>query len=196
MGHIYELHDRYVREELKRQQTVVWNRRTARERYSHRLPLFLISPPLLKNRAMTNLAVRVNILVMLVDIKQLVLLARKDLELMTPRLIGKDDAIHRVYDRLMSEGAFRVSMFLPMCYLFGILSLLVSPWWVTGLIVPCALLYLGAQSRSLAREHLALAIAAERIESPELERLIHADIPFASYWDVIISGKRVNIPAF
>jgi hypothetical protein len=79
MAHVTELHDQYVREELKRQKTTVWNRRTARERCSHR---------------------SLNILVALVDIRQLVTIARKDLELMTPRLIGKDDAIHRVYDRL------------------------------------------------------------------------------------------------
>jgi hypothetical protein len=93
----------------------------------------------------------------------------------------------------MAEGTFRTGMFLPMCYLFAILALVASPWWLLGLALPVALLYLGAHSRGLARQQLASVILAERIESPVLERFASAPyVPFARYDEVVVSIRRAT----
>lgn len=194
LSHIHDIQDEYMKRELGRAMVTVWYKRTEREHEPRQFPQYLESPVLFRSRAVADAAFRASVLALLVDVEQLVKVARKDLELMSPRLVGKDDAIHGDYDRLVSEGTFRISMFLPMCYLFGMLAWLLNPWWTAGLVVPWTLLYLGLQSHNMAREHLAVAIMAERIESPELERIVRADVPFAPYLRVALLSKRADIP--
>jgi hypothetical protein len=160
-----------------------------------RLPQYIEIPSgkLLRNRALEEYAVRWNLLRVIVDIQQLAEAVRRDLEYMAPRLIGKEDEIHGEYDRLMAEGTFRTGMFLPMCYLFIVLAQVTNPWWLLGLTLPVALLYLGAHSRGLARQQLASAILAERIESPVLERIANAPyVPFAQYDEVVVAIRRAT----
>lgn len=169
------------------------------ERVKYTLPQQLRIGPEgeIRARALENHYSRSNILKAVIDTRPLVEDARRDLDYVAPRLLGKEDAIYGEYDRLMSEGQFRVGMFLPMCYLFGSLSWLVNPWWALGLLLPSTLLYLGVRSHSSARQNLALAIVAERIESPALEHLASAEISFASYENVVAKKQRATLlPAY
>lgn len=138
----------------------------------------------LKQRAVENYLTRWTLLNYIVDTDPFIEVARQDLEYLAPRLIGREDAVYNEYDRLMAEGLFRISMFLPMVYLFGSLTLMTSPSWAIGFAAPIALLYVGSYSRGLARQNLAVALAAGRVESPALERLMNAKIEFMAYREV------------
>jgi hypothetical protein len=198
VGYVLQLRNEHADRVLQQRMAFAWYMDTDHPDGLRRLPQFLDIPSeqILKNRALEDYTICWNLISVVVDTRQIIAAARRDLEYMAPRLIGKEDKIHGEYDRLMAEGTFRTGMFLPMCYLFGVLAWLASPWWAVGLILPLALLYLGAHSRGLASQHLASAIVAERIESPALENIATAHhVPFAAYEEVVVSVKQVSAAA-
>jgi hypothetical protein len=73
-----------------------------------------------------------------------------------------------------------------MIYLFDSLALIASPWWALGFVAPFALIWLGSQTRLLARQYLVVALESERVESPGLYSVIKGRIEFIPYQDLVI----------
>jgi hypothetical protein len=118
-----------------------------------------------------------------VNLYPYVVSVHRDLDYIAPRLLGKDDQLYGEYDRLNAEGSFRIGLLLPLLFLVGVLAVQVSPWWACGAVVPFAFMYLGSGSWSRATETLALA--AERVESPALERLMTSHIELRTYEEIV-----------
>lgn len=155
---------------------------------SYRLPYVLASEQgeRLEQQAVDSYRARRELLLSIIDTDPFVDIAQRDLEYVAPRLIGKEDIVYGEYDRLDTEGSFRINLFLPLVYLFGSLALIASPWWAMGFVAPVALVWLGSHTRSLARQYLVVALEAGRVESPGLDSVINGRIEFVPYQDFVV----------
>ena len=147
----------------------------------------------LRRQAMDDYLHRWHLLDTVVVLDAYVESAKEDLDYLAPRLLGKEDELYGEYDRLNAEGSFRVGLCLPVGFVLLVLALRLSPWWLFGMVVPLQLLYLGSASWAAAEKNLAVALAADRVESPTLERLLSADIEFLSYHE--LAPRVGSVPA-
>ncbi|MFI0799516.1 hypothetical protein SAMN04489729_8458 [Amycolatopsis lurida] len=111
---------------------------------------------------------------------------KEDLDYVGPRLLGKEDQLYGEYDRQNAEGSLRIGLFLPLVFLIAVLAWRVGPWCLAALAVPVKLLYLGSSSWAAAEQNLAVALAAERVDSPTLERLKSADVEFVPFEELMV----------
>jgi hypothetical protein len=95
----------------------------------------------------------------------------KDLPLVPFRLMGKDPELYGEYDRLRSEGDFRLAVADPSLVLTIQLSITESWLWLVALPGVIILQVLGAQKISASNNLLLDAIRAGRVESPVLAML-------------------------
>ncbi len=117
--------------------------------------------------------------------------AKQDLDYFAPRLLGKEDQLYGEYDRLIAEGDFRLGMSVPLAVVVFAMVAKVSVWFGFFLIVPIVILYIGSASWAAAERNLAVALAAERVDSPDLSHLATDDIEFAPYHSLI--AERVAV---
>jgi hypothetical protein len=110
---------------------------------------------------------------------------QRDSYLLAQRLIGRDDKIYESYDRLRSEGDFRLQMVMPVTFLITVLAVRFDPLYSLGYVIPFIFGYLGAESVIEAQRYLAGALSAERIESPVFERLSTGDIELLPYDELL-----------
>ncbi|GHG14276.1 MULTISPECIES: hypothetical protein [Amycolatopsis] len=159
------------------------------QRYGGRLPRVLGNARVdeLRRGATDDYLSRWNLLSTIARLDGYVDSVKEDLDYLGPRLLGKEEQLYGEYDRLNAEGSFRVGMFLPLAALAVVFSLRLSPWWLAGLALPVTLLYLGSGSWAEAEKNLAVALAAERVDSPTLERLRTARIEFLPYHEVVLN---------
>ncbi|OXM56177.1 hypothetical protein CFP71_14300 [Amycolatopsis thailandensis] len=139
-----------------------------------------------RRRAMDDYLHRWHLLGTVVRLDVYVESAKEDLDYVGPRLLGKEDQLYGEYDRQNAEGSLRIGLFLPLTFLVAVLAWRVSPWCLPALIVPVKLLYLGSSSWAAAEQNLAVALAAERVESPTLERLKSADVEFVPFEELVV----------
>jgi hypothetical protein len=158
------------------------------QRYGGKLPQILNSVHVdeLRRRAMDDYLSRWHLLSTVARLDGYVESAKEDLDYIGPRLLGKEEQLYGEYERLNAEGWFRIGMFLPLAALAAVLALRSSSWWLTILVLPVTLLYLGSGSWSEAEQNLAVALAAGRVDSPTLERLKTARIEFLPYHEVVL----------
>lgn len=112
--------------------------------------------------------------------------AKEDLDYIASRLLGKEDQLYGEYDRLIAEGNFRLGMSLPLAFVVLEISVNVSIWFAFSIVIPIVLLYVGSASWSAAERKLAVALAAERVDSPTLSRLVTDEIEFVPYHGLIV----------
>ncbi|AUI59789.1 hypothetical protein [Amycolatopsis sp. BJA-103] len=143
-----------------------------------------------RRRAMDDYLHRWHLLGTVVRLDAYVESAKEDLDYVGPRLLGREDQLYGEYDRQNAEGSLRIGLFLPLAFLVAVLALRVSPWCLPALIVPVTLLYLGSSSWAAAEQNLAVALAAERVESPTLELLKSADVEFVPF-ELLVLGRVV-----
>ncbi|SDU06425.1 hypothetical protein SAMN04489733_0828 [Amycolatopsis keratiniphila] len=143
-----------------------------------------------RRRAMDDYLHRWHLLRTVVRLDVYVESAKEDLDYVGPRLLGKEDQLYGEYDRQNAEGSLRIGLFLPLAFLVAVLAWRVSPWCLPALVVPVKLLYLGSSSWAAAERNLAVALAAERVESPTLERLKSAEVEFVPF-EVLVVGRVV-----
>jgi hypothetical protein len=98
----------------------------------------------------------------------------QDLDIVPFRLIGKEPELYGEYDRLRSEGEFRLAIAEPGILLFAFLAVSESWLWLIGLLGVIALEVLGLRKTDEADNLLYDALRVERVESPVLTDLENA----------------------
>jgi xanthine/uracil/vitamin C permease (AzgA family) len=87
------------------------------------------------------------------------------------RLLGNDPELYGEYDRLRSEGEFRLAVADPSIILIVTLAIISSPVWLYALIGVIILEVLGIRKVDASTALLIDAIRAGRVTSPILEDL-------------------------
>lgn len=130
--------------------------------------------------ALSNGYVRYQIVVATVDLTPLVDDLSGDLYNITQRLPSRNVDVYNDFNRLQSEADFRLAIFFPIVFLFGVLAIRWQPLWWIGTAAAIALLYSGVHSREEAEAMLGRAMAAGRINDPALERVDVVEVSFLS----------------
>jgi hypothetical protein len=134
----------------------------------------------LEKLALSNGYARYQIVVATVDLTPLVEGLADDLFYITQRLQGRNADVYNDYNRLQSEGDFRLAIFFPIAFLFGVLAIRWQPLWWIGAVAAIALVYSGVHSREEAEGLVGRAMAAGRVDDPALERVDIAEVSFLS----------------
>jgi hypothetical protein len=125
----------------------------------------------LEQMVLSNGYARYQLVVATVDLDSLVEDLMDELSYIAQRLQGRNADIYEDYNRLQAEADFRLAIFFPIASLFGVLAIRWQPLWWIGTAAAFALLYVGVASRVEAEKMLATAMAAGRIDDPELQRV-------------------------
>ena len=134
----------------------------------------------LEKLTLSNGYARYQVVVATVDLDPLVENLMDELSYIAQRLDGRNSDIYEDYNRLEAESDFRLAVFFPIASLFGVLAIRWQPLWWIGTAAAFALLYVGVASRVEATGMLATAMAAGRVDDPELQRLDLATVRFPS----------------
>lgn len=121
--------------------------------------------------------------------------ARGDLPYLAPRLLGREEQIYAEYDRRKAEGNFLAGLIIPLSFIVVTLAVTVSIWWISGAPAPVILAYLAVESWIAADQNLALALSADRVTSPALERVMTDQIDFTSYEELAGDNLEHSIPS-
>lgn len=129
----------------------------------------------IEKEALDDEIVRRQVVASLVDTYEYVESGKEDLAHLEYRLLGKEEQMYEEYDRLRSEGIFRLGLALPLVALCLTFAYIDSLWWMAGLPVPVVFAYLGAGSFAEAERGLAAAVSSGRVELPSIERIRTSD---------------------
>jgi hypothetical protein len=162
--------------------------RSAKEGGSSLLPKILQTNPLeLARKAEHDYFSRWSLLRAVVRTDAYVESSHDDLYLMAQRLLGKEPEVYEEYDRLRAEATFRFGLVLPLVFLFVVLAIRENAWWLLATAVGPVLMYLGNGCSARADQGLAIALGAERLDSPVLARLAREQIELKSYEELASS---------
>jgi hypothetical protein len=150
----------------------------------------------LEKEAMQDDLVRWRVIHGLVDTVEYTSASKEDIRHLAYRLLGKEDRVYDEYDRLRSEGTFRLGLALPLVALFGTFAYVDSPWWLAGLVVPVVFAYLGGASFAEAEQGLAAAVSSGRVELPALERIRTGDVRLETYDNLVFNRERDLPPSY
>lgn len=145
----------------------------------------------MRRSAMKDYLYRWHLLETVTQLDPYVEAAKEDLDYIASRLLGREDQLYGEYDRLMTEGTFRLGMVLPLAFAIVALIAKVSVWFAFALPIPVILLYLGSASWTAAERNLAVALAAERVDSPTLARLTTDEIEFTPYHGLTVERSTL-----
>jgi hypothetical protein len=138
----------------------------------------------LERRALQDDLVRSGLIDALVNKYQYVESAKEDVSHLAYRLLGKEEQVYAEYDRLRSEGTFRLGLVLPLVFLIVVISYIDSWWLLVGLILPVTFAYLAGASFAEAENGLTATVLSGRVELPSLERIRTRDVALEPYEDV------------
>ena len=102
----------------------------------------------LEKLALSNGHVRYQVVVDTVDLTPLVEDLEGELSYIAQRLQGGNADVYEDYNRLKSEADFRVAIFCPIAFLFGVLAIRWTPFWWIGTAASFSLLYVGVSDGS------------------------------------------------
>lgn len=97
---------------------------------------------------------------------------RSELDLVAMRLVGKEDQLFAMFDRMRAEAEFRFAVVPSLAALVGVVAVKEhSAIWLIALITVAGLLWQGVTKRAESRDLIADSLRLGRVHSPFIERV-------------------------